>query len=245
MERRKLSRITWLFVLLTGGVMSLMLAGTMRRSGNITLPDPDITPDQSVGDSGAGGVLTVVEVSPETVQAAVATLKRPSFYRRTVTVEQLWSGGSGSYETAVAVRGPWTRTDRTMPDGRVRHTVTGPEEVYIWYNAEEEIYTGPAGGITADHEQPVPTYEEVLDLDAESILAADYREASGITCIFVEAREGAYVLRYWVSVETGLLTAAEKLLDGETVYRMASLAVDRTEPAAEDFTLPDGTVLAA
>ena len=67
----------------------------------------------------------------DSVQTAVATLARPQAYRRTVTVEQLWKGGSGSYEVAVAVRGEWTRTDRTMPDGRVRHTITGPEQVSI------------------------------------------------------------------------------------------------------------------
>ena len=58
----------------------------------------------------------------------------------------------------------------------------------------------------------------------------------------VETAEG-YVLRYWVSVETGLLAVAEKLLDGETVDRMAALTVDQTVPDEENFTLPDGTVL--
>ncbi|MEI3363031.1 MAG: hypothetical protein V8R75_11015 [Oscillospiraceae bacterium] len=38
--------------------------------------------------------MAVVEVSPSTVQAAVKTLARPEAYRRTVTVEQLWSGGT-------------------------------------------------------------------------------------------------------------------------------------------------------
>ena len=35
--------------------------------------------------------------------------------------------------------------------------------------------------------------------------------------------------------------AAEKLLDGQRVYRMEALTVDQTEPAATEFTLPDGT----
>ena len=44
-------------------------------------------------------------------------------------------------------------------------------------------------------------------------------------------------------METGLLVAAEKLTGEETVYRMAALSVDLTEPTAEEFTLPDGTSL--
>lgn len=242
MERGTLKWITWVFAVLIAVVAALMAAGTLRRPGSITLPDPNTAPDPGGSGLSGGGALTVVEVTPETVREAVATLARPVTYRRTVTVEQFWSGGSTSYEANVAVSGPWTRTDRTMPDGRIRHVITGPESVCVWYNAEDNVYTGPVGEITADHEQPIPTYERVLEL--EEILAADYREASGVTCIYVEAREGEYVTRYWISVETGLLTAAEKLLDGETVYRMASLALSQAEVTAEDFTLPDGRVLA-
>lgn len=243
MGRRKLNGIIWAFAGLTVLVLALMLSGLLRRPGTITLPDPNTAPEQSGGEP-ESGVLTVVEVMPETVQDAIATLARPRRYRRTVTAEQIWSGGSGTAETSVAVLGAWTRTDRTMPDGRVRHTITGPEIVYIWYNTEPDVYSAPAGSVTADHEQPIPTYEDVLELDPERILAADYREdASGVPCIYVEALDGEYVLRYWVSVESGLLTAAEKLLGEDVVYRMAAQALG-TEPTAEDMTLPDGTVLA-
>ena len=40
-----------------------------------------------------------------------------------------------------------------------------------------------------------------------------------------------------------LLAVAERLQDGETVYRMAALTVDETAPDAKTFTLPDGTAL--
>ena len=80
----------------------------------------------------------------------------------------------------------------------------------------------------------------------ESIAQADYRVISDVNCIFVETGElsGGTVLRYWVSVDTGLLVAAEKLVDGETVYRMGALSVDLSTPTAADLTLPDGTLLA-
>ena len=57
-----------------------------------------------------------------------------------MTVEQLWKGGSGAYETAAAVSGGWTRTDRTLPGGRVRHALTDGETTYIWYDSEKEVY---------------------------------------------------------------------------------------------------------
>ena len=97
------------------------------------------------------------------------------------------------------------------------------------------------GAVSADNEQCIPTYEDILDLPVEAISTADYRVLSDIRCIYVEAAEEDSQLCYWVSVDTGLLVAAEKLLDGQRVYRMEALTVDQTEPAATEFTLPDGT----
>lgn len=246
MDKRNLKWITWGAVILTVLIVAAMLMDTLHRPGQITLPAPDVADNQTSGDSVTeGSALSVVEVKPETVQAAIATLARPDVYRRTMTVEQFWEGGSGKYEIAVTVRNPWTRTDRTMPDGRVRHTITGDDRVYIWYNNERSVYMAPVGDVSADQEQGVPAYEEILNLPVDSITLADYRSISEVNCIYVEAVEGAYQLRYWVSVDTGLLVAAEKLQEEETVYRMGSLTLDQTEPGIEEFTLPDGTILTA
>lgn len=246
MDKRNLNWITWSFIILTVLVVIVMLGSTLHRSSHITLPAPDASPGQAVGDPGTGSdVLTVVEVTPETVQYAIETLARPETYRRTITIEQFWSSGSGTYEITVTVNGPWTRTDRTMPDGRVRHTITGGGMTYVWYNSEETVYAAPAGDISADNEQSIPTYEDILELPAEDIVAADYRAISNLNCIYVETAETAegYALRYWVSVDTGLLAASEKLLNGEPVYRMGAPSVDQSAPAEAEFTLPDGTVL--
>ena len=242
MDKRWRSRITAAFLAVTVLVIAVMLSGTLHRTSHITLPSSEQAPGHAAV---TGDALTVVEVTPETVQTAIATLSRPQEYRRTVTVEQLWAGGSGTYETEAAVSGGWTRTDRTLASGRVRHALTDGETTYIWYDSETEVYTAPAGGISADDEQMIPTYEEILELPVEAIVSADYRTISGVNCIYVEtaADPAGYVLRYWVSVDTGLLTVSERLLDGEPVYRMAALALDQDLPTAADFTLPDGTVL--
>ena len=92
---------------------------------------------------------------------------------------------------------------------------------------EKEVYAAAAGGISADNEQTIPTYEDILDLPVEAIAAADYRTISGVNCIYVETEEDSegYVLRYWVSVETGLLTVSEQLLDGEPERREEYLSI--------------------
>lgn len=243
MEKRKVKWLTWGIVVFMVLAVGVILSGTLRRTSHITLPEAEPSAGQDHESPGsADDALTVIEVTPSTVQAAIETLARPESYRRTVTIEQLWNGGSGSYEVTVTVNGPWTRTDRTMPDGRVRHTITGPEMVYIWYNNEEKVYSAPVGTISADVEQSIPTYEDILELPVEQIAAADYRTVSDVYCIYVETAEdeAGYVLRYWVSVDTGLLVVAEKLENGSTVYRMAALSADQTTDTKGSFSLPDG-----
>ena len=244
MEKRKLKWLTWGIVIFMVLAVGLMLSGTLRRTSHIVLPGPESAAEQN-GESpdAADDALTVIEVTPSTVQAAIETLARPEASRRTVTLAQLWNGGSGSYEVTVTVNGPWTRTDRTMPDGRARHTVTGPEHVYVWYNNEKNVFSGPVGAVSADVEQSIPTYEDILELSPEQIIAADFRTISDVDCIYVETAEDdrGYVLRYWVSVDTGLLTMAEKLENGSTIYRMAALSVDQSGVPEDSFLLPDGT----
>ena len=86
---------------------------------------------------------------------------------------------------------------------------------------------------------------EKIVLPPERIAAADYRALKGVNCIYVETEpdEAGYVERYWVSVSSGLLAAAERECDGAVVYRMAALTVSYDGVDAEDFTLPNGTVL--
>ena len=246
MGKRKFNAISIGFAVLILLTVALLGANSLRRSSRITLPAENSTSGQTDPDASAGeDALTVIAVTPETVQTAIATLSRPEQYSRAIRVEQVWSGGSGSFETTVTVSGRWTRTDRTLSDGQVRHTITDGETTYIWYNSESTVYSGPAGEITPDDEQAIPTYETILELPVEDIAAADYRSVSDVNCIYVETVEDpdGYTQRYWVGVETGLLVASERLLEGETIYRMASLTVDLSVPSADRFILPDGTVL--
>ena len=247
MDKRNLNWITWAVLAVAVVLVALMLGGSLNRTAHISLPPSDLPRDPAAEDSGDSTGVTVVEITPETVQAAISSLSRPESYGRSMTVEYLWDGGSGTHELYTIVRGPWTRVDRGLPDGNTRISLTNGEETYIWfgYGQDAEVTALPAGAFSADVEQSIPTYEDILDLPAEDILLADYRPLEALTCIYVEtaADEAGYSTRYWVSVETGLLVQAEKLLGEEVVYRMTSLYVDETQYDASRFTLPDGTAL--
>ena len=244
MKNKRIRLISAAFVVLVVLVVALMFANTLQRPASIQLPEESTAPGETAGDASAEDErLTVVSVTPETVQAAIATLSRPEVYRRQLSVQQFWSGGDGTVETTVTVKAPWTRAGRTLADGRVRHTLTDGETTYIWYDRETAVYTAPAGDITADVEQSIPTDEDILDLPAARIAAADYQVISGVNCIYVEttADDAGYVLRYWVSLDSGLLVAAEKLLEEETVYRMWQTSEEFSPVIDREFTLPDGT----
>lgn len=225
--------------------LSLSVRLIFRRTAHITLPD-------SIGlaassDDGAGGLTAAVplDVTPDTVQSVIATLSRSPRYRRTATVRRTWSGGEQDTPLVVTVSGSWTRVDRTLPDGTARHAVTNNVVTYLWYGDGGPVLKVPAGSVSADNEQMIPTYEDVLRLPKERIALADYhRIESGVNCIYVETtREDSRKERYWIGVSTGLLVAAEMLLDDNSIYWME--AAEPEEPPPDAFTLPDGTVLAS
>lgn len=230
------------FTVMTVLIVVLLAANSVRRSAHIHLPEENVQ-QGTESDVMDGSAINQIVVKSETVQSVIATLRRSDTYSRTVTVEQIWSGGSGVSISSVYVKNGWTRVDTRQTDGSLRHSLTDGETTYIWYDEETAYFTGAAGKFSSDNEQGIPTYEDVLALPVEEILLADYRSFAGSDCIYVETRESddGVKLCWWVSVTTGLLTAAEKY-DGEMlVYRMTAFE-SGDEVAAEAFLLPDGTV---
>lgn len=192
-----------------------------------------------------GGV--AVEVSTQTVQSLVASLARYESYSRTMTIEYYSERGSAGLVAAQTwVDHGWTRSSVTLGSGRVEHSIVGEGQLWLWYDQDDQVYTGPATGTAADLAQRLPTYEDVLALNQASITSAGYVERDGLPCVYVEAVHSGlgYVERYWVSETSGLLMAAETEKDGELVYSMASHEViSPLDQAAGVFSLPDGTEL--
>ena len=215
-----------------------------HRPPAVALPKSD--PGEHGGEARQEGTDAVrrVEVTPETVQLVIERLARPDTYRRTVSVERFWTGGSGVSAVQVRAAGGWTRADVSIGGGDVRHSVTGGGESWIWYGGGRRVFTG-AAALTADEEQSIPTYEDILRLDTADIAAADYRTLETVNCIYVETAPDAEggSERFWIAVDSGLLVASERWRGETLVYRMTGLAVERRGVTAEAFTLPDGTVL--
>jgi len=214
---------------------------------SVTLVDTGSQPGGETAPGGIYGSLLPVELTPETVQSAVATLERYSSYQRTLTVEYLNNGESLGLLTAnVAVDGGWTRTDVSYTGGVTEHSILGGGDCWLWYGEDPSYVTMRAADMAADLAQRIPTYEDVLALDTQEITAAGYESRGDLPCIYVEVSQTqlGYREKFWISVDSGLLVAAETSKEDQLVYQMTGYQVTRPLADGKDsFTLPDGTVL--
>lgn len=246
-EKKRTVLAAVIIVVVLAAVLYSFFHNLFAPTPQLELADPDAL--QSVDPVGeetgqAGGV--VVEVTPRTVQSLVAFLERYGSYRRTVTVDYFSAGQPvGTVTAQVWADGGWVRTSCALSSGTVEHTIVGEGRLWLWYDEGQAVYSGPAGRETADLTQRLPTYEDVLELDKGDITAARYEEREGQPCVYVEARTPlGYTERYWISVNSGLLAAAEMEKGEELIYSMSSHDVvsplDQTEGV---FVLPDGDTL--
>ena len=243
MWKQRSTRLGVIFSLIILLVVAFLVHSSLRQPEKIVLPAESDSAEP--GDStGEGGEVIRIEIRPDTVQSVIEALRRPAVYSRTITVERYWDGGSGAGTIAVRAADGWLRLDADASNGQTRHVITGEGQTYIWYGSSRKYFAGSAS-FSQDVEQGILTYEDILRLPPEQIAAADYRSLENVNCIYVETAEDAlgYVERYWVSVDSGLLTGAERLCSGEVVYRMAALSVSYDDVEADAFTLPDNTML--
>jgi len=243
-DKKKLTYFNVGFGVLLMVLVLLLAHGSVRESGNIVLPEMPADSSGTGENSGESG-MNVISITPETVRPAITTLSRPVAYQRQQTVETFWSGGSGKSVSQVAVSGSFTRVDTTLADGSVCHMLITGDTAAVWYDEETKWTVLSASRYTADIAQRMLTYETVRDLPVASIAEADYREMDGINCIYVATREdeSGYADRFWVSVESGLLLAAERTLEGEPVYRFTTTEPEVDTPDGGLFLLPDGSAL--
>ncbi|MBD5161876.1 MAG: hypothetical protein HDT14_07680 [Oscillibacter sp.] len=248
MHKKRMTYVTMGFGVLLVVVMVLLAWGGRRQSGGIVLPE-SLSDSAGMEGNGQDSQLDRIEITPETVRSAIGALPRPAAYRRAQTVETFWSGGSGQSVTQVYVSGSRTRLDAALPDGSVRHTLIEAARertlAGVWYDDETDWVELESDELTADQAGRMLSYETVRDLPVDAIAQADYREAFGASCIYVETRpdEDGYQDRYWVNAHNGLLMEAERLWKDEVIYRFSAGEPEIAPQEESLFRLPDGDAL--
>ena len=214
----------------------------------VILPSSSAQSGVSSGDpDGSDALFRPVEVTPDTVSGVVATLARPTSYYQELAVETFWAEGASSTQVQVWVDGGWSHSRQALPSGVIRHDLVGDGTLYYWYEGSRQFEIAPADERSFDLAQHIPTYETVVQLEPEQIADAGYEIYGETPCIYVEvAGEDGPTERYWVSVDSGLLVAAERREGDTLVYRMTTpVPLQSPCPADGEFSLPDGTLLHA
>jgi len=129
-------------LLLAGAAVIIVHFGWFKTStAPVILPDTTAIPT-AVNENGEGEPLVLAEVTPETVQAVVGTLKRPDGYERQLTVTSFWSDGSFTWQVSVWQKGEAVRIRIESEDGTrpARNLLLRSGILNIWYGDSEEDY---------------------------------------------------------------------------------------------------------
>ncbi len=222
--------------------LALRLGWFDTATAPVILPETTALPNASGGGENGGGPV-LAEVTPETVQAVVRTLARPESYSRRMLVNSYWEGGSRNWQIQVWQKNGVERV-RISSSGEGeedKNILLADGELCIWYGDGPDIFRAPAEPeLLGDTLQMLPRYEDLLSLDKAQIEDAGYVNLYGTWRIMAAVREQptGCLMVYYISIETGLLEAAERRDGDRLVYRMTSEQADLSAPEDEVFLLP-------
>ena len=188
-----------------------------------------------------------IEVTRENAQAVISTLSRLHNYSRNVRVTTYWEGGQADFYFNVTVYGDAAAIFSNSQAGPQRHIIIANNRQFIWHTGDSEAFDGYIDALgsaerAADEWQMLVTFEDVLDVNPDSILAAGHILFEGVSCIYVTYRTEllGFLRTYYISIEHGLVVAAfEYDQSGFMTYQMIAGAAASADLNA--FLLPDGT----
>lgn len=225
--------ITVLIITLGGEeTASVILPSAHAAQENVSaLPDGDDTPQG------------VVAITPQNVQAVIASLERSTDYF--VQMTTLLTASNGTRETLVSmwVKGDMTRTIVTGTD-TVKNILTDGNEYWIWYSDDAgSVFHGKAesrSAALAEALNGLPDYTAVLALDPGDITEAGYVQQDGGSCIraAVSGNDGS-VSEYLISVADGLLAGYTRYENGAEVFSLRNEYTQLSPTDDSMFKLPN------
>ena len=221
-------------------IIAVSVFGSGRQTPSVSFFSPaSESPDLQNGDDADR-----IAVTPETVQTVLRTLSRAENYSRSFLIRTFWEGGESESQLSQWQRGDDMRL-LVMEHGLVRNLLFIDGRVYTWHSGSPRVFSSSLedhNAAVADRFSGLLTYEEVLLLPVENILSAGYAMMFGELCIFVEYvienGRNTYVNRVYVSVDSGLLVAAESFEGGRLIYSMKPVYTTLAMPSDEFFVPP-------
>ena len=205
----------------------------------INMPSPVVESGGNISDDG----INRVEVTPETVKAVLGTLSRAESFSRTYSIKTFWDGDESESALSYWQKGANIRISISQNE-TVRNILVIGNDLYVWYDDSSGVFKSKLSESSVFREvdkfSGLVTYEDIMEIPQEDILDAGYDVHSGQSCIIVKYKSGElnYVNRIFVSIDSGLLLAAEKY-DGDTlVYSMEFVSIDLSTPPNDVFAIP-------
>ncbi len=186
-----------------------------------------------------------LEITPENVQSVVRELSRPSEYYVETKSELYYDNKSTEYLRRRWVRNNVSRIDIYNSYGNVTMSaILDAENAYYWYNGAARYITLPKGNFSAEDEQMMMDYTDLLELPQHAIKSAYLIRYEGEMCIYTEAlRDDGMYEKYWVSVNDGLLRQGQILKGSTVVFSVVQMQLDASPQGDAHFTLPNKTVI--
>ncbi|MCL2084862.1 MAG: hypothetical protein FWH06_06375 [Oscillospiraceae bacterium] len=187
-----------------------------------------------------------LEITRENVRTIVADLARLSGYKAVCSLD-VYAGGSSYTKTQrLTVLDGYQKTEYLGGDGElVRTEVMGPAITFFWDATPGSALNSLAtGGFSGDASAFMPTYEDVLSLEAGDISEAGYEVVDGKPCVNIRAAwpdgETGYDVEYMVDMATGLLISARAYRNGSPVWAFEMSVLENARVSSADFVLPGG-----
>lgn len=209
----------------------------------VELPPAAVETDSGAAASGGeDSAQGVIEITPQNVQAVIASLERETDYF--VQMSTKLTAENGTRETLISmwVRGGMTRTVITEAD-RVKNILTKGREFWIWYaDAPNAVFSGQAetdSAALAEALNGIPDYTTVLALPTDEIIQAGYEPLGDTPCIRVLASGGDGAEdEYNISVADGLLAGYTRYENGAEVFALRCEYLQLSPDDGGVFSLP-------
>lgn len=221
--------------------LTLVVVAVIIKTVFFSFPDtlPIDLPPSATEQSGDNS--NVVAVTPENVQTVLSSINCLEEYSREYTVTSYWAGGSSVADIKLWQNGDRMRISHKQGDG-TKNIIISNNTIYIWYSDSDQLFSASVNehdSNSLDRYARLITYREILDIPAEQVSAAGYEEKLGENCIYAKYElDNSYVNHIFVSVDTGLLVAAEVEQNGNITYQMSSLLTTAIAPDDNIFVPP-------
>lgn len=245
-KRSTMALIAAMFVVAVGIFISFFLSSNQNNSYTISLPgqgSAEIDTSHEIGDNNRDQIKTIT-ITAENIQAVVASLQRPESYHCQLSTIYYYRDTQTTMRSELWRAADRIRISQFTAEGQAAQQALLTENwVYLWGDsATYSRYARQEGD--GDLYSRIPSYEDLIKMDASQILVGELREQDGALCLYAETQDllTNEIEHWYILVENGLLLQVSGAIDGVNTYScyLTSLTFEDAEDTL--FVLPDGTL---